>query len=163
VTPVQPAPQRGPAPLTALSRAALVSAGTLCVALGALGLFLPLLPTTPFLLLAAACYARSSPRFLGWLLGNRWFGRSLRDYRERRGISLAQKAVTIALLWASIGYAGWFLASSRWPRLLLAAIATAVTIHLLRLPTRLTAAQASRPPCTRPAPAQPPASTSGSD
>jgi len=82
------------------------------VALAVLGLFLPVLPTTPFLLLAAVCYARSSERFYHWLMTNRWFGEYIRNYREGRGIPLKQKVLTISLLWVTIGYAAAFIVST---------------------------------------------------
>ena len=66
-------------------------------------MFVPLLPTIPFLLLAAACYARSSERFYHWLLNNRWFGSYIRNYREGKGVPLKVKIFTIALLWIVIG------------------------------------------------------------
>lgn len=113
----------------------LITAGTLSVALGVLGIFLPLLPTTPFLLLAAYCYARSSRHLLEWLLTNRWFGAYIRNYREGRGIPLREKVVTLTVLWLTIGATTVF-AVSFWPaRLLLLAIATGVTIHLVRVKT----------------------------
>jgi hypothetical protein len=118
-----------------IARGALVVAGVLSVALGVLGAFLPLLPTTPFLLLAALCFARSSPRCHRWLLENRWCGRYIRDYREGRGLPLRQKLVTLALLWSTIGLAAWRVLPSWWGRLLLLVIAVGVTVHLLRLPT----------------------------
>jgi len=116
-------------------RIALIACGTLCVALGVVGIFLPVLPTTPFLLLAAACYARGSERFYVWLMTNRWFGGYIRNYREGRGIPLGQKALTIALLWATIGATAWFAVSLWWLRLMLLIIAAAVTIHLLCIKT----------------------------
>ena len=61
------------------------------MALGIAGIFLPLLPTTPFLLLAAACYVRSSPRLYRWLMNHRWTGEYIRDYREKRGLPLRTK------------------------------------------------------------------------
>ena len=91
-----------------LIRTLLLVSGTLCVVLGVLGMFLPVLPTTPFLLLAAICYARSSKRFYNWLMTNRWCGAYIRNYREGRGIPLKQKVLTILLLWLTIGYAAWF-------------------------------------------------------
>src|SRR5688572_5398213 len=84
-------------------RTFLIVAGTLSVALAALGVLLPVLPTTPFLLLAAFCYGRSSDRFYQKLVSNRIFGKYLQNYREGRGIPVPQKIVTILLLWASIG------------------------------------------------------------
>ncbi len=71
-------------------------AGILCVVLGAIGIPLPLLPTTPFLLLAAACFARSSPTLHQWLLNNAVFGPIIQDWEERRCINCAVKHTSIA-------------------------------------------------------------------
>ena len=76
----------------------LISVGSLSVLLGILGIFLPLLPTTPFLLLAALCYSRSSERFYQWLVTNRWFGEYIRNYREGRGITSKHKISILCLL-----------------------------------------------------------------
>ena len=81
-----------------LTRVLLIAGGNLCVALAVLGLFLPVLPTTPFLLLAAVCYARSSERFYHWLVTNRWFGAYIRNYREGRGIPLWQSDRHLAVV-----------------------------------------------------------------
>ena len=78
--------------------------GTVSLALGVLGVFLPLLPATPFLLLASACYLRGSERLHGWLMGNRLLGGYIRNFQQGRGIPLRAKVVTIALLWASLLY-----------------------------------------------------------
>jgi uncharacterized protein len=116
-------------------RAFLVVIGTLSVALGVLGILLPILPTTPFLLLAAYCYARSSDRFHQWLLSNRWFGTYIRNFQEGRGMSLRQKVVTIALLWLAVGFTVVFVLSAIWGRLIMLAIAAGVTTYLGRLRT----------------------------
>ena len=113
----------------------LIVSGTLCVALGVLGIFLPVLPTTPFLLLAAMCYARSSRRFHHWLLTNRWCGEYLRNYREGKGISRKQKITTIALLWLTIGGTVLLAVSLWWVRLVLLGMAVGVTAHLMRIKT----------------------------
>jgi uncharacterized membrane protein YbaN (DUF454 family) len=118
-----------------LIRILLITSGTLCVILGFLGMFMPVLPTTPFLLLAAICYARSSKRFYNWLMTNRWCGAYIRNYREGRGIPLKQKVLTILLLWLTIGYAAWFVISLWWVKLILLGIAVGVTIHLVRIKT----------------------------
>jgi hypothetical protein len=118
-----------------LTRTLLIIGGTLCLVLGIVGMVLPVLPTTPFLLLAAYCYARSSQRFYDWLITNRWFGEYIRNYREGRGIPLKQKVLTITLLWVTIGYAAGFVVSQWWLRLILVGIASGVTIHLIRTKT----------------------------
>jgi len=118
-----------------LRRVLLVAGGTLCVALALLGMFVPVLPTTPLLLLAAVCYARSSQRFYTWLMTNRWFGEYIRNYREGRGIPRRQKVLTILLLWLTIGYAAWSVMPRWWAAMILFGIAAAVTVHLLKIKT----------------------------
>ncbi|MCX7683411.1 MAG: YbaN family protein [Anaerolineae bacterium] len=117
------------------TRILLIALGTLFVALGILGMFLPVLPTTPFLLLAAICYGRSSRRFYHWLMTNRWCGAYIRNYREGRGIPLVEKVLTILLLWLTIGATAWLAVSLWWLRLLLLGIAVGVTIHLVKIKT----------------------------
>ncbi len=119
-----------------LTRMLLIASGTLSVGLGVIGMFLPVLPTTPFLLLAALCYANSSQRFYHWLTTNRWFGEYIKAYREGRGIPLAQKVITISLLWLTMGFALLAVVSQWWAKLLLLGIAVAVTIHLAGIKTR---------------------------
>jgi uncharacterized protein len=114
----------------------LLTAGTISLALGAIGLFLPILPTTPFLLLSAACYLRSSERMYNWLLGNRWFGDYIRNYREGKGIPMKTKIFTIAVLWAAILYSTiMVLDEVLIAQLALLLIALGVSIHLIRIPT----------------------------
>jgi uncharacterized membrane protein YbaN (DUF454 family) len=110
-------------------------AGVLSVGLGVLGIFLPLLPTTPFLLLAAWCFVRSSPKLYAWLLDHKWFGSYIRHYREHRAIPLRAKIVVLAMLWGTIGYAAIGVARAWWLRVLLVAIAVGVSVHLLKLRT----------------------------
>lgn len=78
--------------------------GIVAVILGIIGLFLPLLPTTPFLLLASACFARGSDRLHNWLLSHGVFGRYLRDFEAGRGIPLRGKVVATILMWGSLAY-----------------------------------------------------------
>lgn len=76
--------------------------GSFFLVLAVLGVFLPLLPATPFLLLASACYVRGSERLHRWLVNNRLFGKYLTDIQERRGIPLRAKIIAVAVLWVSI-------------------------------------------------------------
>jgi uncharacterized membrane protein YbaN (DUF454 family) len=115
-------------------RGLLIVAGTLCVALGVLGIFLPLLPTTVFLLMAAACYARSSERFYQKLITNRFLGGYIRNHREGRGMRRRDKIGTVALLWIGIGATMIWTVTALWLHLLLLGIAAAVTVHVVRLP-----------------------------
>ena len=113
---------------------ALNIAGTLFVALGILGIFLPLLPTTPFLLLASACFARGSTRMHNWLLSHGTFGEYLRNYEAGRGIPARAKAVALVMMWTSLAYAAWRF-EPLWLRLTLLLIGVGVSTYLLRLPT----------------------------
>jgi len=116
-------------------RILLVTAGTFCVGLGIVGIFVPVLPTTPFLLLAAICYARSSQRFHGWLLNNKWFGSYIRNYLERKGITLRAKIITLTLLWITIGVSVAFAVETLALKLILVIIAIGVSIHILSVRT----------------------------
>jgi len=105
--------------------------GCLAVALGILGIFLPLLPTTPFLLLASACFARGSTRMHHWLQTNRVFGKYLRDYENGKGIPLRGKVWVLIFMWASLGYSIWRV--GKLPlQIMLVAIGVGVTIYLTR-------------------------------
>ncbi|WP_295474497.1 YbaN family protein [uncultured Pseudomonas sp.] len=112
----------------------LLGVGWLSVALGIIGIFLPVLPTTPFLLLAAACFARSSPRFYAWLVGHPRLGPWIRDYLEGRGIPLKAKVYAIGLMWISIGVSCWFIRLP-WVRILLPVCALLVSLWIARQPT----------------------------
>jgi len=116
-------------------RVLLMVAGTVSLAFAVVGLVLPLIPTTPFLLLAAACYCRSSERLYHWLISNRWFGEYIRNYREGRGIPLKTKILALTVLWAGISVSALFLVPILVVQLVLVIVATAVSIHILRLPT----------------------------
>ena len=118
-----------------LIRWVLITAGTIFVGLGILGIFLPILPTTPFLLLAAACYARSSKRFYDWLLHNKWFGAYIKNYREGKGVPLKVKVFTISLLWTTILFSAFFIINNLWIKIVLILIAIGVTIHIHAIKT----------------------------
>lgn len=113
-------------------RTILIIAGTFFVGLGTLGIFLPLLPTTPFLLLAAACYARSSKKFYHWLLNNKIFGDYIKNYLEGRVIPPGVKILTIAVLWVTITIS-IIMISSCLIRIILVLIAIAVTAHIITI------------------------------
>ena len=109
--------------------------GIIAVGLGLIGVFVPLLPTTPFLLLAAACFVRSSGRLYAWLIHHKWFGDYIRHYREHRAITLRAKIGVLVLLWGVIGYTALGVMTAWWVRALLGIIAIGVTTHILRLKT----------------------------
>ena len=126
-----------------MRRGVYFSIGAVSVVLGVIGIFVPLWPTTCFLLLAGWCFARSSTRAERWLHENRLFGRYLRDYRERGVISSRVRSTSVATLWVFIVISGVLLASQLWAVALLLLIAIAITVHLYSLPTeaRVSAAE----------------------
>jgi uncharacterized membrane protein YbaN (DUF454 family) len=115
-------------------RAALIICGTLSLALGIVGIFVPLLPTTCFLLIAAWCYARSSSRLYDRLMNARWIGGYLRRYRDERSIPSHVKGASLVMMWITIGYSVYV-----FPNMLIRAAllltAVGVTWHLYRLPS----------------------------
>ena len=115
-------------------KALLVAAGSVSLALAVLGIFLPLLPTTPFLLLASACYVRSSERLHGWLMGNRLLGGYIRNFQERRGIPLRAKLMTVGLLWLPLLYSVYRL-DIPWLEWLLVLMGLTWTVLIFRMKT----------------------------
>ena len=121
-------------PLTAVRRAFLIVAGLLSVVVGAIGIIVPLLPTTPFLLLAAVCFVRSSDRLYRWLTTNRVFGSYLRNYQEHRAMPAGMKWCAVSVLWLTIGLS--IVAIDHLPvRVLLVVVAIGVTILIARIRT----------------------------
>ncbi|MDD4555305.1 MAG: YbaN family protein [Bacteroidales bacterium] len=113
-----------------LIRVICLCAGWLFTVLAFLGVFLPLLPTTPFLLGAAACFYRSSDRFYHWIMDNKYFGHYLRNYKAGRGIPLRIKILALAFTWSSTLFSAIFIVPWLWLKIFLIAISVAVTIHL---------------------------------
>jgi uncharacterized membrane protein YbaN (DUF454 family) len=124
-------------------RPVLVAAGLLCVGLGVLGAFLPVLPTTPFLLLAAACFARSSESLHRWLLGRPRLGAFIRDWEAHGVISRPAKLRSTLLIAVTVGLT---LLSARTPRWAKAAVVALVAGAQAFIWTRPSAAPASPRP-----------------
>lgn len=118
-----------------LSRFLWTAAGTFLLVLGLIAVFLPVLPTTPFLLLAVACYLRGSKRMYEWLMNNRVLGPYIKNYREGRGIPIKLKLFTITLLWLSIGFTAFVVINDPLVQIALIAIAMAVSIHIAMMRT----------------------------
>ena len=123
-------------------RALLIVAGTISLVFALIGIAMPVLPTTPFLLLTVACYCRSSERLYRWLINNKWFGEYIRNYQEGRGIPLKTKVFALAVMWTTISVATlvilpmYTLPLPIWTlQIAMFVIALAVSIHILRLPT----------------------------
>ena len=121
--------QRNPA-----VRFALLALGWLSVVLGVIGIFLPVLPTTPFLLLAAACFMRSSKRFYLWLVNHRQLGPWIVDYLEGQGIPLKGKVYAIGLMWLSIGVS-CYVVPLFWARAFMLTSAVLVSLYILNQKT----------------------------
>ncbi|MBY9004659.1 MAG: YbaN family protein [Candidatus Lokiarchaeota archaeon] len=104
--------------------------GTITLILGIIGIFLPILPTTPFLLISAAAYARSSSKFYHWLLHNKILGSYIRNYKEGLGMPIKVKIFTLSFLWIMIIIA-LFIVQILWIQFVLVVIALAVSIHVI--------------------------------
>lgn len=108
--------------------------GSISVLLGLIGIILPLLPTTPFLLLGAAIYAKSSDKFYNWLIGNKLFGSYIKNYRDGKGIPLRVKVSAISFLWITILITAIFFVPVLAVKILLILIAAGVTFHIVKIP-----------------------------
>jgi hypothetical protein len=113
----------------------LIGAGIFSVVLGVAGIFLPLLPTTPFFLLAAACFFRSSKSRYAWLINHKFFGKRIQYYRVYKAISFRSKLLSLVLLWVTIGYSSFFVVKIFWIKIVLFLIAVGVSLHLLTFRT----------------------------
>ena len=110
-------------------------AGHLLVGLGLIGAILPLMPTTIFLILAAACYAKSSPRFYNWLINNKYFGSQVKNYREHKAMPINAKITAITILWITIALTILFTRYDFWIYGVLLLIAAGVTVYLVKIKT----------------------------
>lgn len=113
----------------------LIFFGSFFLIIGIIGIFIPILPTTPFLLLSAACYARGSEKFYNWLINNKWLGEYIKNYQKGRGIPLNIKILAISLLWITIVFSTIVVVSNYLIQIILIIIAIAVTIHILTIKT----------------------------
>ena len=122
-------------PFNRILKIGLIIAGTIFTVLGFIGIFVPLLPTTPFLLLAAACYARSSKKIYAWLLNNKLCGKYIKGYIERKGLPFNIKLFSIVFLWTAIVLSALFVVMTSLLKILLLLIAICVRVHVLHLKT----------------------------
>lgn len=120
-------------------RALLVTVGVLSLALGVLGVVLPGLPTTPFVLLSAACFAKASPQLHRWLTQHRFLGPMVRDWEANRSLPLRVKWVSTSLMLAMVGVSAWQLAGRGWLQALVVGLGLLGAWVVWRIPTRRTA------------------------
>jgi len=118
-----------------MMRGIYVIVGTIALVIGAIGLFLPVIPTTPLVILAAACYYRGSERLHTWILRSRWFGETIKNYQAGRGLTRDTKVRAIFLMWTTIIISAWFFVSNHFVRVAMIGVAIGVTVYLVRLPT----------------------------
>lgn len=134
-----PRPTLTPSPVTGmarLQRSALVVAGVLALVLAALGVLLPGLPTTPFVLLAAACFAKASPRLHTWLLAHRWMGPMVRDWEANRSLPLKAKCLAIGMMSLMVSVSAWHLMSRPWLAATVVGAGLLGGVVVWRIPTR---------------------------
>ena len=122
-----------------LQRSVFIIIGLLSLSLGVVGIILPLLPTTPFLLLSAALFAKSSPRLYHWLHTNRLFGEYMRRYRDKEGIPIEMKIGVLSILWVTLASSALFAVSPDlwYVRLILLGVGIGVTVHILKIKTQI--------------------------
>lgn len=114
----------------------LILLGLICLILAIIGIFLPLLPTTPLLLFSSYLFLKSSKKLYNWLIGHKIFGQYIIDYQKDKSVPLKIKAFSISILWISILSSIIFFTEKLWLRILLLVIAIGVSIHILKLKTK---------------------------
>lgn len=128
-----------------MQRIVLLILGWLAIVLGTLGIVLPLLPTTPFMLLAAWCFARSSPRFHEWLLWRSPFGRYLRHWQQHRAMPPRTKGRAIALIIPTFAIS-IALVKILWVRSMLLAMLALLVAFMWRIPVVAETPEPRQPP-----------------
>ncbi|RKV85115.1 MAG: DUF454 domain-containing protein [Bacteroidetes bacterium] len=117
-------------------RITLISLGIISLTLGIIGIFVPVLPTTPFLLASVALFAKSSPKLYYKLLNNKYLGEYIKNFRVHKSIPLKTKIFAISLLWISIATSIIFFIKILWVKILIASIASVVTYYILSFKTK---------------------------
>lgn len=121
--------------MSVMVRYILVILGILFCILGVVGIFVPLLPTTPFLLLSAALFFRSSPRLYDKLLSHPQLGPYIRNFREHKAIPLRVKFISVSLVWITILYSAYYLVDYMWLKVLLLVLALSISFYILHFKT----------------------------
>jgi len=113
----------------------LILLGSICLVLGVIGIFLPLLPTTPFLLLSAALYVRSSEMLYQWLIHQKHLGNYIRNFREYKAIPLRAKIISTSMVWITLTYCAITVSDEVLIKVLFLILATGITWHILSYKT----------------------------
>ncbi|MEW6701820.1 MAG: YbaN family protein [Bacteroidota bacterium] len=121
--------------LNELSKPFLIAAGWTFVALGIIGIFLPLVPTTIFFILAAWCFAKSSEKFYNWLIYHPRFGKFVRNFHEKKGMPVKSKIIAVVMLILTIGSSAIFFTHQIIVRVILFCIALGVSAYIISLKT----------------------------
>lgn len=129
-------PRRSKEANSKMARMAWLAAGHICLALGLVGAFLPVMPTVVFLIGAGACYARGSATIHNRLLANKWLGPPIKDWEQHRAMTIKSKVLAITMLLLGVGGSVVFFVQILWLRIALGAIAVAVSILILFIKTR---------------------------
>ncbi|WP_079509172.1 YbaN family protein [Mesobacillus jeotgali] len=116
-------------------KATLIFIGTLSIILGVIGILVPLLPTTPLILLGAACYVKASEKLYLKLIRNKWLGGYIKDFREKNGITSKNKILSISLMWLSISGTILLFDIDFWLAAVLIIIAMTVSAYILSFDT----------------------------
>lgn len=111
----------------------LILAGLILVAIGLIGIVIPGLPTTIFLIAAAACFANSSPKLHNWLLSHKWFGPLIHNWQESRSIPLKAKKIAIAMMLLASVYT-WIIIDEAWLKITITLIMVWPLVYVYRLP-----------------------------
>lgn len=115
-----------------MKKVLLIVAGTVCLVLGGVGIVIPILPTTPFVIVAAICFSASSPKVYNKLLKMKFFGEYIENYKSKTGISTKTRLASIAFLWAVLGLSAIFVTKT-YVYFILGAVGIGVTVHLLTI------------------------------
>lgn len=119
--------------MKSLKKLLLILIGVISMSLGMLGIILPVLPTTPFLLIAAACFMRSSEKLYKFLITNKYFGQYIKDYREGKGIPVKTKVIALVMLWTTILACLIFFIDKLIIRVVIFLIASSVTLYIIKI------------------------------
>jgi uncharacterized protein len=123
--------------LKAIVKPILIIFGSIFLVLAIIGIAIPLLPTTPLLLLAAICYAKSSERLHQWLLNTRWLGPYIKSFQAGEGIPFKSKIIAIVVLWITSGYSIFFLVPIIWVKFFLIAVVLFITYYIFSIKTKV--------------------------